>query len=136
MTKNFDVDRNERLQRERSFVLGGETFTYRPSVSPEALLAWDQRHDKVGQDFLDVVDETVLAFLEDGQKAKWEHVRRPADASNPNPVNINDIVEVIAYLFEEQVGRPTEQPSASTNGAVRTETPSTAASYLPVPPAA
>lgn len=134
--KNFDLIRDERLKRERSFQLGGETFTYRASVSPEALLAWDQRHDKQGQEFLDVVDETVLAFLEDGQKAKWEHVRRPAGPNNTNPVNINDIVEVIAYLFEEQVGRPTESPSTSTNGAVTTETPLTAASYLPVPPAA
>lgn len=134
--KDFDTIRNERLSRERTFKLGEETFNYRASVSPEQLLAWDQRHDKQGQDFLDVVDETVIAFLEAGQEAKWAHVRRPGGADNPNPVNIQDIVEVIAWLFEEQVGRPTGQSSASTNGHATTPTPLTAVSSSPAIPAA
>lgn len=110
--RDFDVARTERLQRERTFKIGGETFNYRAAVLPEDLLAWDQRHDKIGQEFLDVVDETVLAFLEPGQAAKWTAIRQQRE----NPVNIQDIVDVIAWLFEEQVGRPTGPSSASTNG--------------------
>lgn len=131
--KDFDVARNERLTRERSFRIAGETFTYRASVSPESLLAWDQRHDKVGEEFLAVVDETVTAFLEPGQDEKWQHIRQ---LGGDNPVNIQDIVDLIAWLFEEQVGRPTGPSPASTNGHVATGTPLTVDSYSPVTPAA
>lgn len=131
--KDFDTARAERLNRERVFRIGGRDFTYRASVAPESLLAWDQREEKDGQEFLDVIDETVIAFLEPGQEEAWSQVRA---ADVENPLNISDIVDVIQWLFGEQSGRPTGPPSESTNGHAATVTPLTAASSSPVSPVA
>jgi hypothetical protein len=38
--KDFDKDRVDRTQRDRTFKIGGETFTYRSSVAPEAIQGW------------------------------------------------------------------------------------------------
>jgi hypothetical protein len=131
--KDFDEARTARQARERTFRIAGREFAYRASVAPERLIAWDQRGDAAGQDFLDIIDETVVAFLEPGEEASWREVRDPGAA---NPLNIGDIVDVIQWLFEEQVARPTGPPSGSTNGHASTVTPSTAASSSPVTPAA
>lgn len=131
--KDFDTARNERLARERGFRIGGHDFVYRASVAPEALLAWDDRGNKDGQEFLDVIDETVIAFLEPGQEEKWRAARSGA---SENPLNISDIIEVIQWLFEEQVGRPTGRSSESTSGGAGNGTPLTVVSSSPVTPAA
>lgn len=131
--KDFDTARNERLERERGFRIGGHDFVYRASVAPEALLAWDDRGDLEGQAFLDVIDETVIAFLEPGQDEKWREAR---SAASENPLNISDIIEVIQWLFEEQVGRPTGRSSESTNGGGASGTPLTVVSSSPATPVA
>lgn len=40
--KNFDEARKIREDADRSFVIGGETFVYRPAVSPEAIVGWTE----------------------------------------------------------------------------------------------
>ena len=38
--KDFDADRRKREEKDRSFKIGGETFTYRVAVPPEDLVDW------------------------------------------------------------------------------------------------
>lgn len=38
--KNFDVERQERVDQDRSFQINGQTFTHKPAVAPEALAEW------------------------------------------------------------------------------------------------
>lgn len=130
------VSRNGRVDRDRTFVVGGQTFTYRPSVAPESIKRWSQMSggeftlkDDDGRPILDaegqpqstltedealsIFDSTVLAFLEEGQEDKWKTVRDPNAAI---PLNLTDLQALIRWLFEEQSGRPTTPPSGSTNG--------------------
>jgi hypothetical protein len=134
------VSRNERAQRpeeERTFVIGGETFVYRPSVPPEGYKRWSAMtggefilRDAQGKPVLDpasntpistlteddalaILDETVISFLEPQYEEAWRRVRA-ADA--PNPLTLDDIRALIRWLFEEQTGRPTGRSSDSSNG--------------------
>lgn len=111
---NFDVERETRLQGDRTFQIGGQTFTYRPSVAPEKLIRWAEMSvDTPEMEAIEIIDETVVAFLEDGQAEKWKAVRNP---DLPNPLNANDISGLVKWLMEEQTGRPTSPSSASTTG--------------------
>lgn len=155
MTNNFDTKRRERLQRDRTFIVGGETFEYRPAVAPEAILRWskmtggdyvlrdeegaprlDSRGDPISvlseEDAIGIFDETILAFLEPGQDEKWRKVR---GADVQNPLNVGDMTEIVHWLFREQSGRPTGPSSASTPGSEETteETPSTPTFSTPDP---
>lgn len=132
--KDFDEARAERQARDRSFRIGGEEFTYRPAVAPEAILQWSrmtggEMPDLTEQEAIEIFDETVLAFLEVGQEKKWKAVRDP---KLENPLNISDLRELVSWLFEEQTGRPTGQPSDSSDGSGTppTGTPSTEGSPL------
>jgi hypothetical protein len=68
---------------------------------------------------LGIFDDTVVSFLEPGQEEKWAKVRDPNAA---HPLNLTDLRALVAWLFEEQSGRPTEPPSDSSDGP---ETPGT-----------
>jgi hypothetical protein len=162
VTRQVFVSRNERATRERWFTIGGESFTYRASVTPEATLRWSKlvnreyRVEEVLRDghgtpllkdgkpimhivsdlseaeALQIFDETVLAFLEPGQEEKWRAVRSP---DNPNPLNLADLTALIEWLFEEATGRPTQPPPASTAGPGGGGTTSTGSSPPPTAPA-
>lgn len=157
MTNNFDTKRRERLQRDRTFIVGGETFEYKPSVAPEAILRWskmtggdyvlrdedgvprlDSKGDPIStlseEDAIAIFDETILAFLETGQTEKWRKVRA---ADVQNPLNVADMTEIVHWLFKEQSGRPTGQPSDSSSGSGgQDETTSTPTFSTPEPAAA
>ena len=132
--KDFDEARAERQARDRSFRIGGKEFTYRPAVAPEAILRWSQMTggevpELTEEQAIEIFDETVLAFLEVGQDGNWRAVRDP---NAENPLNISDLRELVSWLFEEQTGRPTGQPSDSSpgSGSGGTGTPSTEGSPL------
>ena len=38
--RDFDVERQKRVDQDRSFRIGGETFQYRAAVAPETILSW------------------------------------------------------------------------------------------------
>ncbi len=42
MPRNFDEARKAREDKDRSFVIGGQTFVYRPAVAPEAIVGWTE----------------------------------------------------------------------------------------------
>jgi len=133
--KNFDLDRQVRVDQDRSFQINGQTFTHKPAVAPEALLGWSAmvggefvERDENGtillgpdalpisslseQKALEIYESTILTFLEAGQEERWAEVRNPAQA---NPINLKDLTDLITWLFEETSGRPTG-PSSSSSG--------------------
>jgi len=130
--KDFDEARKARLERDRSFIIGGETLTYRPAVAPEALLHYNSALTGDAtlseQDWIDLYDEAIIALLEEGQANKWKKVRNP---NVENPLNASDINELLQWLLEEQSGRPTGQPSDSSSSTDGNGTQSTVASSPP-----
>lgn len=130
------IYRGKRLDRDRTFTIGGETFTTKASVAPEAVMRWSAMtsgefvekdedgkviKDEEGtpistlseQEALAIFDDTVLAFLEPGQEDKWKQVRSP---DVPVPINLTDLQALVEWMFAEQSGRPTSPPSGSSNG--------------------
>ncbi len=197
--KNFDTERQKRVDQDRSFQINGQTFTHKPAVAPEALTEWSAMvggeyverdadgkavlsestpaRDRDGhliirggrlvplevdgksgemvlqggeiqmlpgqpisnlteEKALEIYEHTILAFLEPGQEEQWQSARSPQSA---NPINLNDLTELITWLFEETSGRPTG-PSSSSSGSTagdangQPETPLTP--VLPLPAAA
>ena len=59
------------------------------------------------------MDETIAAFLEsDADREKWATIR----AREEQAITARDMRDVLAMIFEEQTGRPTESPEPSNNG--------------------
>lgn len=128
--KNFDEVRRERIDRDREFIIGGETFAYRAGVRPEVIVPWYQlqsgeslrgENALTQEEQLKVMDDTVIAFLEDGYEEKWRAVR----ARTETPVTLKDMDSLIEWLIEEGTGRPTEQLSDSGSGSGSQETTTT-----------
>lgn len=131
--KNFDELRVHRSERDRSFQIGGETFTYRPSVAPEVMASWNEAvtgEVALGErEWLKLYDATILGLLESGQEEKWAAVRAPGVAL---PINLADLSTLMEWLLAEQSGRPTERPSDSTQTDGPTGTESTDTSSPPL----
>ena len=112
--KDFDESRQAREARERTFKIGGEEFTFRPAVTPEALLPYNRaitgESKPTEEDWIAIYDETIRALLEPGQDERWAHVR---GGDLANPLNVQDINELLQWLLEQQTDRPTGQPSDS-----------------------
>lgn len=129
--KDFDARRKERAERDRGFTLGGETFVMKPGVRPEALAAYESIDvDASPEAKLGTMDGMILDFLEGDTaeiEARWKKVRAIED----NPITIQDMQAVIEWMIAEQTGRPTGQPSDSTDGPAATVTSLTAASSSP-----
>lgn len=125
--RNFDEEaRKERLEADRSFIIGGQEFYYRASVAPEVLLDWnDIVTGKVDSSdtrvWVEMYDRTTLAMLAPGQEEKWAAVR---SADVENPLNISDVREVFYFLLEKATGRPTGEPQGSSDGSSQNGTAS------------
>lgn len=125
--RNFDEEaRKERLDADRSFVIGGETFYYRAAVAPEVVLDWnDIVTGKVDSSdtrvWVEMYDQTTLAMLAPGQEEKWKKVR---SADVEHPLNISDVREVFYFLLEQATGRPTGEPQGSSDGSSQNGTAS------------
>jgi hypothetical protein len=131
--KDFDTERRERhAAREvemgdRSFTLGGETFTYRSVVSYTVLEEIAASSDKDGAELISSLEAAILHLLEDGQEERFlKAIRSPDD-----PFTFADLNDLATWLTEVQVGRPTQAPSLSTTGGAATSTPSTDDSSSP-----
>jgi ribosome assembly protein YihI (activator of Der GTPase) len=171
--RDFDQSRAERQKGDRSFRIGGETFTYKASVAPEAIQDWTtfqssteradahmraaraklaaleakaavpeeakrladdlaanadhqaqvadltseiaKRADELGaaqedSDVVNLLDETIRAMIDPADHEKWARVRS-IDA--PDPIGIGDLSELMEWIIERVVNRPTGQPSDS-----------------------
>ncbi len=121
--KDFDLIRLEKVNPDRGFRIGGEEFTFKPTVDAESWAAWLDGDSTTQADYLVEMDKFILACLEDGQEEKWKKVRDPH--LKPMPLSKDDIQEVIVHIIEVVVGRPTVRPSASPGGESANGTSST-----------
>lgn len=125
VARDIEERRKARAARDRSFELGGETFTYRPSVPMEAMAEYydmaSGQNIVSNADAINIIDSTVLAFLEPGQEEKWTKVRQDPE----NALSVWDCHELIEGLLETATGRPTLPPSVSTVGQKKSGTTST-----------
>lgn len=161
-TRQVLISRADRLDRDRTFTIGGETFTHRAAVAPESVLEWSKLinrefrveevlRDSLGNPLLDDQKKPVLHIVsdisEDEALAIFDRTvlaflepgqedlwRAVRSPEVENPVNLADLTALIEWLFEEATGRPTSPPPVSTSGSASGGTTSTENS--PTPPAA
>lgn len=128
--QDFDTARDLRLQQDRTFRLGGQTFTHRPSVAPEVIASWEdaQTQGVSAAEMVVLVDKVIGQILEPGQEELWRQVRDPDVA---NPVSTGDMAQVMEWLVERVSGHPSEPSSASSSTAGSTTPSLTAVSSSP-----
>jgi len=132
--KDFD---KERLQKhaeraldleERSFLFGGETFSFRSEVNYLVLERVAAIGDAGGSGVIRDMEAAVLDLLEPGQEERFLAVVRNTE----DPVTLADLNDLCTWLTEAQVNRPTRAPSLSTAGRDETGTDSTESSSSPL----
>lgn len=123
---SIEKARAEREQAQRTFTLGGETFTHRPTAEMETLADYydmtSGRTNVDNHEAIAIIDRTVLAFLEPGQEEKWAKIRH----SETHPLSVGDCHGLIEALLAATTGRPTLRPTDSTGGPSTNGTTSTA----------
>lgn len=115
MPKNFDG----LVSSDRTFVVRGETFTWR-DVRPEVLTAFADAEDKDGKDDADSIwksiDQQILLFVVPEDHERWTSLREREDS----PVTIAQLNAILEWLVGEQTDRPTQTPSPSASGPGKT----------------
>lgn len=118
MSKDFDGERRERhAARERhlgtrDFVLSGKTFTWLPNVSYTALEALSAADEFDGAELIRAIEGAMTEMIEEDQREQFLAVLRDKD----DPYTFADLNAVATWLVEEQVKRPTQPLSSSTDG--------------------
>ena len=133
--KDFDTERRERHEKrerelgDRTFVLSGETFTWKANASYTVLEQVASTEDEDGTDLIHAMEQAIVAMLEDGQEERFLEVVRNKD----DTYTFEDLNALARWLVEEQVKRPTLAPLPSTAMGANQEssTASTADSSLP-----
>ncbi len=129
---NFDEAREERRSRPNTFQIGGEVFTFRVGLRPEAFSDLIQEYaDSLenpqlkGLERTAIVDRTIVSFLEgEDEGDRWYAVR----AIEEDAITAGDMQKVLLWLIEQQTDLPTTAPSSSGNGGATTGARSTARS--------
>lgn len=130
MSKNFDEEvRAERLARDKTFVIGGETFTYMADFTPEQFTELVSEYAAMtpettpAREATRIVDDAISGFLAtDDDRERWTMLRvressgSEVEAAEELAVTAYDMRQVLLFLIEGQTGRPTEAPSQSGNG--------------------
>lgn len=134
--KDFDADIEQRHREreaelgDRTFKLGGETFTYVANVPLDVLENLTSENVLLGGAYIKMVRESCLALVEDvgDQHDRFLAVlkRRGKDA-----ITLDDLQNVFQGLVQEAFRRPTQASSPSggsdaETGEISTETSSTA----------
>jgi hypothetical protein len=110
---DFDRDREQRHSADRQFKIGGEVFTRRPAVRPEAMTAYeDLTPGASASEAVEVIDNLILAFLEPSDHERYRALREREE----DPLNVTDLNDLVRWLIIETTRRPTQQPSPSTAG--------------------
>ena len=118
MTKDFDQERRERhAARERglgdrSFVISGQTFTYKANASYTVLEELSASDEMDGAAMIRAIESAMLDMVDDAQHDEFLAVLR----NKQDPYTFEDLNDLASWLVEEQVKRPTAAPSSSTDG--------------------
>ena len=102
------------LNEDMAFEVCGEKFTMK-TVRPEVLALWeDEETPESAVKALELVDQRILAFLDNGngQHDRWKELRE-RDENSPSMGQLRGILE---WMIEVQTARPTNQPSPSARG--------------------
>lgn len=117
VTRDFDAEARERLAKKTAstFRLGGETFTIRRKVRPEAFTAYTNmdENDPDASKSLSVIDDMLLAIIVPGDQQKYIEVREYNGDDEDRVVGLEDLMDVVLWCVEEVTGRPPTQPSSS-----------------------
>jgi hypothetical protein len=128
VSKNFDEEvRAERFARDKTFVIGGETFSYAADFTPEQFSEIVAEYVAMpvatvsAQESARIVDGAIKGFLgADEESERWDALRARAgggaESADELAVTAYDMRQVLLFLIQEQTGRPTEAPSRSGNG--------------------
>lgn len=106
MARNFD----ELLSDERTFVVRGETFTWR-DVKPEVITGMLESGN--GDDPWAAQDAQILHFIIPEDHERWKALR----ARDDDPVTIRQFNAIYQFLVEQVTDLPTTPPSTSAPGA-------------------
>lgn len=133
--KDFDAARELRQHgraerfagRDRTFLLGGETFTYRIFV-PFSVIASIASAGGSGWSVMAAIDAGIPELIETGDGyedalERWERAKKT--------VEWLDVQAAVFWIVEELSERPTEAPRPSGNGRESTGTSSTDDSSSP-----
>ena len=127
---NFDEAREQRFERERTFQIGGETFTAIPAVDMVVVARYE---DAVGkgnsEDYTVLLDATIKEFLVAEDRPRWDAMRERVAATNG--ITFGDAAGILRWLLERDAQRPTEQSSSSFTGTASGEGTSADASDSP-----
>lgn len=125
--KDFDAERRERhaareaQSGDRSFIFGGETFTYRPIVSYTLLERIFGTEEQGAAEAIRALESTVVEMIEEKDRDRFLSIVRNVD----DPVSLDDLSTLCGWLTEGQVGRPTQAPLPSIGGDAKTSIAST-----------
>ena len=98
------------------FKIGGETFVAK-RVRPEVLAAWESDDPNADSaTALKMLDERVVAFLENGDHERWTELRK----REQDPVTMGQLNALLTWLLEASSDLPTMQPSPSDVGPGKT----------------
>jgi hypothetical protein len=108
--RSFDIT------EDLAFEVCGEKFTMK-NVRPEVLALWEDEDAKdapSGQRAVEVTDQRILAFLDNGngQHERWKALRE----REQNALSIGQLGGILEWMIEVQTARPTKQPSPSPRG--------------------
>lgn len=132
MHDDFDT-RRALPEREASFTIGGERFTYTPRAAADLIAAYFDASNDVGSptrnaDVLEAADALICSMLAPGQPETWQRVRSP---TSKDPLTIRDVQMVADRMLEVMTGHPTEPSSGSGTTRERSGTSSTDESPSP-----
>lgn len=137
MPKNFDEKRAARAAfQDRDFILGGEQFTIRASVRPEALIKYESldASDDIATT-LATIDGLIIAFLEPGPGGDAHNRYKAVREREDDPISVEDLQELVEWMMEVYTARPTVPPGGSSESPGTTGTDSTDESSLQDTPA-
>ena len=126
MSRDFDKEREarhaERVKAlgDRSFVFGGETFTYAANVSYDVLRNLTSEVPLAGQAYIDAIEQNVVALIEDDGDAHKRFLK--LCKRRKDPITFDDLQTLCTGLVEEAFKRPLEVSLPSTDGQQTTGT--------------
>lgn len=108
--KDFDASRINRYHQQR-FRIGGQEFTARAAVEPEALAPYFDLDGSTPElEALAIIDDTIRTFLIPEDRDRWAQVRSP---ELDMPLTISDMRDLLSWLIAAATGRPTPPPPGS-----------------------